>query len=111
MILYGNESLDSYFFIHPFGVTQDVISRYGLIEKKLDEETSVLKIPMEYLTDGLREMIAHELDEPKSLEQYISDFKITNVKTKGRTLVLHKTEEPAPAPAPAAAMMPADLDE
>jgi hypothetical protein len=90
MILYGDETLDSYFFIHPFGVTQDVISRYGLIEKKLDEETSVLKVPMEYLTDGLREMITRELDEPKSLEQYIADFKITNVKTKGRTLVIHK---------------------
>jgi transcriptional regulator with XRE-family HTH domain len=93
MVLYGNESLESYFFIHQFGVAQDVISRYGLIEKKLDEETSALKIPMDYLTDGLRESIARELDEPKSLEQYISDFKITNVKTKGRTLVIHKTEE------------------
>ena len=92
MVLYGNESLESYFFIHQFGIAQDVISRYGLIEKKLDEETSVLKIPMDYLTDKLRETIARELDEPKSLEQYISDFKITNVKTKGRTLVSHKTE-------------------
>ena len=95
MILYGNESLDSYFFIHPFGVTQDVISRYGLIEKKLDEETSVLKIPMDYLTAELRDTIIRELDEPKSLEQYISDFKITNVKTKGRTLVVRKAEEEA----------------
>ena len=96
MVLYGNESLESYFFIHQFGVTQDVISRYGLIEKKLDDETSVLKIPMDYLTDGLREMIVRELDEPKSLEQYISDFKITNVKTKGRTLVLREKEAPVP---------------
>jgi RNA-binding protein YhbY len=95
MILYGNESLDSYFFIHPFGVTQDVISRYGLIEKKLDEETSVLKIPMDYLTAELRDTIIRELDEPKSLEQYISEFKITNVKTKGRTLVVRKAEEEA----------------
>jgi hypothetical protein len=93
MVLYGSDSHESYFFIHPFGVAQDVISRYGLIEKKLEEETSVLKIPMEYLTDGLRETIARELDEPKSLEQYISEFKIGNVKTKGRTLVIHKTEE------------------
>jgi hypothetical protein len=97
MVLYGNESLESYFFIHQFGVTQDVISRYGLIEKKLDDETSVLKIPMDYLTDGLRESIARELDEPKSLEQYISDFKITNVKTKGRTLVLRERDAPVPA--------------
>jgi hypothetical protein len=97
MVLYGNESLESYFFIHQFGVTQDVISRYGLIEKKLDDETSVLKIPMDYLTDGLRESIARELDEPKSLEQYISEFKITNVKTKGRTLVLRETDAPVPA--------------
>ena len=37
-------------------------------------------------------MIVRELDEPKSLEQYISDFKITNVKTKGRTLVLREKE-------------------
>ena len=96
MVLYGNESLESYFFIHQFGVTQDVISRYGLIEKKLDDETSVLKIPMDYLTDGLREMIVRELDEPKSLEQYISEFKITNVKTKGRTLVLREKEAPVP---------------
>ena len=111
MVLYGNESLESYFFIHPFGVAQDVISRYGLIEKKLDEETSILKIPMEYLTNGLREMIAHELDEPKSLEQYISDFKLANIKTKARTLVLHQTEEPLPPMPPSASMIPADLDE
>jgi hypothetical protein len=97
MVLYGNESLESYFFIHQFGVSQDVISRYGLIEKKLDDETSVLKIPMDYLTDGLRESIARELDEPKSLEQYISDFKITNVKTKRRTLVLRQTDASVPA--------------
>ena len=109
MVLYGNESLESYFFIHQFGVTQDVISRYGLIEKKLDDETSVLKIPMDYLTDGLRESIARELDEPKSLEQYISDFKITNVKTKGRTLVLRETE--APVALPEAILRGAELGE
>jgi hypothetical protein len=93
MVLYGSDTLESYFFIHPFGVTQNVISRFGLIEKKLDEETSVLKIPSDYLSDGLREMIARELDEPKSLEQYISDFKLGDVKTKGRpTLVMRKAE-------------------
>jgi hypothetical protein len=93
MVLYGNDTLESYFFIHPFGVTQNVISRFGLIEKKLDEETSVLKIPSDYLSDGLREMIVRELDEPKSLEQYISDFKLGDVKTKGRpTLVMRKAE-------------------
>jgi hypothetical protein len=106
MVLYGNESLESYFFIHQFGVTQDVISRYGLIEKKLDDETSVLKIPMDYLTDGLREMIVRELDEPKSLEQYISDFKITNVKTKGQKLVLRETDAPAPVPVPVPPLEP-----
>ena len=99
MVLYGNDTLESYFLIHPFGVTQDVISRFGLIEKKLDEETSVLKIPSDYLTEGLREMIARELDEPKSLEQYISDFKLGDVKTKGRaTLVMRKPEEVAGIP-------------
>jgi hypothetical protein len=93
MVLYGSDTLESYFFIHPFGVTQNVISRFGLIEKKLDEETSVLKIPSDYLSDGLRDMIARELDEPKSLEQYISDFKLGDVKTKGRpTLVMRKAE-------------------
>ena len=99
MVLYGNDMLESYFFIHPFGVTQDVISRYGLIEKKLDEETSVLKIPSDYLTEGLRDMITSEIDEPKSLEQYISDFKLGDVKTKGRAkLVMRKTEDVSDRP-------------
>lgn len=44
-------------------------------------------------------MIVRELDEPKSLEQYISDFKLGDVKTKGRpTLVMRKTEEVSGVP-------------
>ena len=84
MVLYGNDSLESYYFIHPFGVAQNVITRYGLIEKKLDEEGSALKISMDFLTDMLRETVAREVDELRSLEEYIVDFKIGNIKTKGR---------------------------
>jgi hypothetical protein len=46
------------------------------------------------------------LDEPKSLEQYISDFKITNVKTKGQKLVLRETDAPAPVPVPVRPLEP-----
>ena len=48
---------------------------------------------MEYLTQTLRETITHDMDDPKTIEQYISEFKLGNIKTKGRTLVIN-TKEP-----------------
>lgn len=90
MVLYGDETIESFFFIHPFGVGQDVISRYGLIEKKLDEETSVLKIPLEFCSPELREKIrGNDEDQPNAsssgttaLEEYIRAFKLGNIKHK-----------------------------
>lgn len=91
MVLYGgDEMVESYYFIHPFSVEQNVISRYGLIEKKLDDETSVLKIPLEFVSSDVREKIrSHSEDQPTAsgsgttaLEEYIRGFKLGDIKHK-----------------------------
>ena len=95
MILYGNQSLESYFFIHPFGVSQNVISRFGLIELKVSSEMSMIKIPLTAVTPTLRERISGEIDadEPFTLEQFISTFKISNVKNKIKPVFIKKAAE------------------
>jgi hypothetical protein len=98
MVLYGDPMMDSYFFIHPFTVAQDVPSRYGLIEVKLASDVSVLKLPLDFVSPDLRETIRG--DENESLEEYIRTFKLGNIKHKNRVFTM--TAPAAPA-APAAA--------
>jgi len=95
MVLYGNQSLESYFFIHPFGVSQNVISRFGLVELKVSSEMSMIKIPLTAVTPTLRERISGELDadEPFTLEQFITTFKISNVKNKIKPVFIKKVAE------------------
>jgi len=84
LVLYGDQSIESYFFIHPFGVSQNVISRFGLVELKVSSEVSMIKIPLTAVTPELRELISREIDadEPFTLEQFITNFKISNIKNK-----------------------------
>jgi hypothetical protein len=88
MVLHGDEMTESYFFIQPFQVVQDVPSRFGLIEVKLNEETSVLKIPLDFVSPELQELIRTDDDMRISLEDYIRTFKVTNVKKKKRVFTI-----------------------
>jgi hypothetical protein len=97
MVLYDDDLTESYFFVHPFSVTQDVPSRYGLIEVKIPGPgggepgpVSLLKIPHEFIGEELRENI---LDARVSLEEYIRAFKLGNIKHKTRVFTM--TTEPA----------------
>jgi len=96
MVLYGDEEDSSYFFIHPFAVAQDVPSRFGLIEMKYNEY-SLLKVPLELVSQELRDYIHREDEDHVSLEEYVRTFKIGNVKNKKRVFTLM---EPNMAPAP-----------
>jgi hypothetical protein len=99
MVLYGDDTTESYFFVHPFAVTQDVPSRYGLIEVKIStapdaaapDDVSILKIPHEFMGEELRENIQ---DAHVSLEEYIRAFKLGNIKHKSRVFTL--TTAPVP---------------
>ena len=88
LVLYGDASIERYFFIHPFGVTQDTISRFSLFGLKITEETSVFKIHLSAVTPELQETIAREIDadEPSTLEHFITTFKIANIKNKPKPL-------------------------
>jgi hypothetical protein len=88
MVLHGDEMTESYFFIQPFQVVQDVPSRFGLIEVKLNEETSVLKIPLDFVSPELQELIRTDDDTRISFEDYIRTFKVTNVKKKNRVFTI-----------------------
>jgi hypothetical protein len=88
MVLYGDEMTESYFFIQPFQVVQDVPSRYGLIEVKLNEETTVLKIPLQFVSPDLQELIRTDDNTRISLEDYIRTFKVTNIKKKNRVFTI-----------------------
>jgi hypothetical protein len=96
LVLYGNASIETYFFIHPFGVTQDTISRFSMIGLKITEDTSVFKIPLSAVTLNLRETIAREIDadEPSTLERFITTFKISNIKNKPKPLFVTTVTEP-----------------
>ena len=87
MVLYGDEEDNSYFFVHPFAVSQEVPSRFGLIEMKYNEY-SLMKIPLELVSEKLKENIRNEDEERVSLEEYIRTFKIGNVKNKKRIFTI-----------------------
>ena len=95
---------DSYFFIQPFQITQDVPSRFGLIEIKADDETSLLKIPLEFVSPQLQDSIrTGEGGEGGaariSLEEYVQTFKLGNIKHKKRVFTAMKdAKEPALMP-------------
>ena len=95
LVLYGDQTLDSYFFIHPFGVTQNVISRFGLVELKVTSEFSLIKIPLTAVTPELREKITAEIeaDEPLTLEQFLTTFKLSNIKNKIKPVFVKKSAE------------------
>jgi hypothetical protein len=93
MVLYGDDDSNSYFFVHPFTVTQDVPSRFGLIEVK-EDEYSLIKVPLEFVTPELRENIQTENDERVSLEDYIRTFKLGNIKNKKRVFTMTEPAEP-----------------
>jgi hypothetical protein len=108
MVLYGDDATESYFFVHPFTVIQDVPSRYGLIEVKISggveaadaaeaapSSVSLLKIPDEFIGQELRDNIQ---DAHVSLEEYIRTFKLGNIKHKNR--VFNMTVAPAPTAPP-----------
>jgi len=97
MVLYDDGESNSYFFVHPSAVTQNVPSRFGLIEVKLDEY-SLLKIPMEFISARLQEQIRNDEDGRISIEEYISTFKLGNIKNKKRVFKLTESSnvgEPA----------------
>jgi hypothetical protein len=84
MVLYGDDDTNSYFFVHPFSVTQDVPSRFGLIEIKRDAGYSLLKIPLEFISPNLQESIRADEEHRISIEDYIRTFKLGNIKNKKR---------------------------
>jgi hypothetical protein len=91
MVLYGDDLTESYFFVHPFTVTQDVPSRYGLIEVKIatqGEPASLLKIPVDFISQELRENIHSDEYIHFSLEEYIRSFKLGNMKNKTRVFTM-----------------------
>jgi hypothetical protein len=97
MVLYDDGESNSYFFVHPSAVTQNVPSRFGLIEVKRDDY-SLLKIPMEFISARLQEQIRNDEDGRISIEEYISTFKLGNIKNKKRVFKLTESsnvEEPA----------------
>jgi hypothetical protein len=87
MVLYGEPDSDSYFFVHPFSITQDVPSRFGLIEVK-HEEYSLLKIPPTFISPDLQESIRHDEEDRVSIEEYIRAFKLGNIKNKKRVFTM-----------------------
>jgi hypothetical protein len=94
MVLYGDEMTESYFFIQPFQIIQDVPSRFGLIEIKVDEQ-SLLKIPLDFVSPELQDSIRTDDDTRISLEDYIRAFKLGNIKHKKRVFTSMKgVEEP-----------------
>ena len=90
MVLYGDEMTESYFFIQPFQITQDVPSRFGLIEIKASDEISLLKIPLDFVSPQLQESIRTDDDTRISLEDYIRTFKLGNIKHKKRVFTMIK---------------------
>ena len=88
MVLFGDEMTESYFFIQTFQVIQGVPSRFGLIEIKLDEMTSILKIPLNYVAPDFQESIRTDADMRISLEDYIREFKLLNIKKKKRVFTI-----------------------
>jgi hypothetical protein len=87
MVLFGDEMTESYFFVQPFQITQDVPSRFGLIEIK-EGDMSFLKIPLAYVSPELQENIRRDDDMRISIEQYIRTYKLGNMKHKKRVFTM-----------------------
>jgi hypothetical protein len=115
MVLYDNDTTESYFFVHPFTITQGVPSRYGLIEIKVaaaadakdqsssDGPVSLLKLPLTAISPELREKIQNNEDARVSLVDYIRAFKLGNIKHKNRVFTMTSGPEPPVAEAATAA--------
>ena len=88
MVLYGDEMTESYFFIQPFQIIQDVPSRFGLIEIKIDEVRSLLKIPLQHVSPELQESIRADDETRLSIQEYITAFKLSNIKQKKRVFTM-----------------------
>jgi hypothetical protein len=93
MVLYDDETNESYFFVHPYTVTQNVPSRYGLIELKVNpssasESVSMLRLPLDVVSNDLRDKIRNDEEGRISLEEYIRTFKLGNIKKKRRMFTL-----------------------
>jgi hypothetical protein len=84
---------ESYFFIQPFQVVQDVPSRFGLIEIKPEENISLLKIPLNYVSPELQQNIRTDEDTRVSLDEYIRTFKLLNIKQKKRVFTMMNKEK------------------
>jgi hypothetical protein len=106
MVLYGgNDAIygyNNYFFIHPFTVTQDIPTRYGLIEVK-HNDISLLTIPLEFLSLNIRNKIENYDTRDLRIEEYIQNFKLSLIKHKKRVFTF--TEPPI-----AAAALPENTD-
>jgi hypothetical protein len=99
LVLYGDSSIETYFFVHPFGVSQGSISRFALLELKVDREHSVFRIPLSVGTKELQDIVAREIDadEPFTLERFITTFKISNIKNKPKQVFVKTSIEPSEA--------------
>lgn len=77
LVLYGDHSIESYFFIHPWSVSEGTISRYGLFEMKINGEVSLFRMPLDTISPILKENIIREIDadDPLTIERYIQTFK------------------------------------
>lgn len=77
LVLYGDHSIESYFFIHPWSVSEGTISRYGLFEMKINGDVSLFRMPLDAVSPILKENILREIDadEPLTVERYIQTFK------------------------------------
>jgi hypothetical protein len=112
MVLYrsGEENdQSSHFFVHPFSVTQDSPSRYGMIEVK-HGDVSLLKIPNELISPDLRDSIEQYNPRDVPIDEYIRKFKLGDIKHKKRVFTMSEfTAGPAPVPAPASTPLASSL--
>jgi len=107
MVLYGSDGesqYSSHFFVHPFTVTQDSPSRYGLIEVK-NGDVSLLKIPNELISPGLRDSIEQYNPRDLPIDEYIRKFKLGDIKHKKRIFTLSQSTA-GPAPMPLSSLLP-----
>lgn len=96
----GGDGGDAYFFVHPFNAAQDTPTRYGIIEVK-HADVSLLKIPLTFVSEEMREKI-HDYDiREVPIEEYIRNFKLGNMKHK-KNILRMKTTPASIAQAPPA---------
>ena len=89
MVVYGDDS-NSYFFIHPFNVTQNTPTRYGLIEIN-HADVSLLKIPIVFASPELQKFIQEYDKNELPIEEYVRAFKLGNIKHKKRVFAIPDT--------------------